>query len=53
MNMQNKDITIYLNGVGVSYLEILNTNLPYKSSQSYNFAVLGITLTGFPYAYED
>ena len=34
-------------------LEILNTNLPYKSSQCYNFAVLGITLTGFPYAYED
>lgn len=51
--MMNHDIKIYLDGTNVSYLEILNTNLPYKSSQCYNFAVLGITLTGFPYAYED
>ena len=51
--MMNHDIRIYLDGTNVSYLEILNTNLPYKSSQCYNFAVLGITLTGFPYAYED
>ena len=53
MGMMNHDIRIYLDGTNVSYLEILNTNLPYKSSQCYNFAVLGITLTGFPYAYED
>lgn len=51
--MMNHDIRIYLDGTNVSYLEILNTNLPYKSSQCYNFAVLGITLTGFPYAYEN
>ncbi len=52
MGMKNHDLRIYLSGVNVSYLEILNTNLPYKGSQSYNFAVTGITLTGFPYEYK-
>lgn len=50
--MKNHDIRLYLSGVDVNYLEILNTNLPHKGSQSYNFGITGITLTGFPYAYE-
>ena len=46
-------IQIYMNGEGISYLELRFTNAPYKSSQCYNFALLKMGFKTFPYAYEE
>lgn len=43
----------YMNGEGVTYLEIRFTAPPYKSSQCYNFGIKQIGFKAFPYKYEE
>lgn len=42
-------VRVYMPAEEVSYLEIRATNLPYKSSQVYNFSITHIDLKGWPY----
>ena len=47
---ENSSITRYLDGTDVVYLEIRALQCAYKSSQGYNFALLGLDLIAWPYA---
>lgn len=46
---ENNYVRVYLSNPSICYLEIRATNLPYKSSQVYNFGITGLTLKGWPY----
>lgn len=49
MNNKNGTIRKYMNGEDVAYLEIRSLQCAYKSSQGYNYALLGLDLIAWPY----
>ena len=48
-NNENSFIKKYIDGNDVAYLEIRALQCAYKSSQGYNFALMGIDLIAWPY----
>ena len=50
-NNENSTIKKYMNGEDVAYLEIRALQCAYKSSQGYNYALLGLDLIAWPYEY--
>ena len=48
-NNENGTIKRYIDGSDVAYLEIRALQCAYKSSQGYNFALLGLDLIAWPY----
>ena len=48
-NNENSSIKKYINGKDVAYLEIRALQCAYKSSQGYNYALMGIDLIAWPY----
>ena len=50
-NNENSTIKRYMNGEDVAYLEIRALQCAYKSSQGYNYALLGLDLIAWPYSY--
>lgn len=48
-NNENGTIKRYIDGSDVAYLEIRAIQCAYKSSQGYNFALLGLDLIAWPY----
>ena len=48
-NNENKSITKYMDGTDVAYLELRSLQCAYKSSQGYNYALLGLDLIAWPY----
>ena len=50
-NNENNVIKKYMNGEDVAYLEIRALQCAYKSSQGYNYALLGLDLIAWPYPY--
>lgn len=48
-NNEGGYVRCYFGGEDISYIEIRATNLPYKSSQVYNFSIAKIGLKGWPY----
>lgn len=50
-NNENSTIKRYMDGEDVAYLEIRALQCAYKSSQGYNYALLGLDLIAWPYPY--
>lgn len=48
-NNENGTIKRYIDGTDVAYLEIRSLQCAYKSSQGYNYAILGLDLIAWPY----
>ena len=48
-NNENSSITKYMDGTNVAYLELRSLQCAYKSSQGYNYALLGLDLIAWPY----
>ena len=46
---ENSMIKRYIDGSDVAYLEIRSLQCAYKSSQGYNYALLGLDLIAWPY----
>ena len=48
-NNENSSIKKYMDGKDVAYLEVRALQCAYKSSQGYNYALMGIDLIAWPY----
>ena len=49
-NSKGTTLKGYLNGENISYLQVMVLQLPYKSSQTYNFGISELSLIAWPYA---
>lgn len=48
-NKEGNYVRVYLRGEAIAYFEVRATNLPYQSSQVYNFGIRGVTIKGWQY----
>lgn len=48
-NKEGGYVRVYLRNINITYLEVRCTNLPYKGSQVYNYAISGLSLKGWIY----